>query len=432
VQHILFPVFLLFLTPALAQTASQPPTTAPAQAQQMLSPEIREAETALAQSDWKTASTKLSPWLVTHPGDARALFDAGYAADALGHSDEAVALYQRSVTADPMRFEARLSLGMLLARLGRMDEARPHLAAATQLDPGEVGVILKGRAWRALARIDRSSDPATASNDLTEAFKVSPETIDDTLLAAEIAEQDGQPDEAEQAYRRVLKKDSHSADANAGLAHLMMARKQYAEAEVFLRAALEQSPENPVLTAQLATVLANQDKAEALPLAQKLHATHPENVAITNMLAALLTEAGDYAASDHLLLQLIATQPNDPALLVNHGQNLIRQLKFAEALAVFEKAAKADASNAEAWSGMAFAASRANQPAITLQALTERARYQPELPTTLFLRATAYDSLHQNQQAAAYYHRFLEAAAGKFPDQEWQARQRLQLIDKKR
>jgi hypothetical protein len=59
-----------------------------------------------------------------------------------------------------------------------------------------------------------------------------------------------------------------------------------------------------------------------------------------------------------------------------------------------------------------------------------RSRSAPEIPATLFLWATAYDSLHQKEQAAAYYHRFLDAAGGKLPNQEWQARQRLQALGK--
>jgi hypothetical protein len=54
----------------------------------------------------------------------------------------------------------------------------------------------------------------------------------------------------------------------------------------------------------------------------------------------------------------------------------------------------------------------------------------PEIPSTLWLWATAYDSLHQKSQAAAYYHRFLSASAGKYPNQEWQAHQRLQILEK--
>jgi hypothetical protein len=39
--------------------------------------------------------------------------------------------------------------------------------------------------------------------------------------------------------------------------------------------------------------------------------------------------------------------------------------------------------------------------------------------------------LHDKAAAIKYYHNFLEAAAGKYPDQEWQARQRLLLLEKK-
>jgi hypothetical protein len=60
-----------------------------------------------------------------------------------------------------------------------------------------------------------------------------------------------------------------------------------------------------------------------------------------------------------------------------------------------------------------------------------RSKFLPEVPSTYFLWAISYDSLHKNAEAAAYYHHFLDAAAGKFPDQEWQARQRLILLEKK-
>jgi predicted Zn-dependent protease len=303
--------------------------------------------------------------------------------------------------------------------------------AATQLDPGVAGADAKARAWRALAEIDRASDPAKASEDLLKALKLSAETSADTLLAASLAEQTGQNDAAETAYRRLLAKEPKSAPANAGLAHLMIARKQYPEAESFLRAALEQAPGDPALTAQLATVLAVQDKAEALPLLQKLHADHPQNAAITRMLAEVLAEAGDAAGSDRCYLALLAASPADTDLLVAHGQNLLHLLKYAEAFAAFDKASRLNEANADAWSGLAFAASKTNQPSITLHALTMRSKYLPEVPSTYFLWATAYDTLHRRAEAAAYYHHFLDSSAGKFPNQEWQARQRLLLLERK-
>ena len=405
-------------------------------ASEAIAPEVADAESAIVKSDWKTAQTKLDAWLVAHPSDDRALFDAGYVADAQGRLEDAANLYRRATEADPKSFEAHLSLGLLLARQGKDEDARQELIAATQLNPGQGGPQLKARAWRALAQIDRPGpdkpgNAAEASSELLEALKLTPETPADTLLAADIAESAGQLDAAESAYRRLLATDPNSLEASTGLAHVLILRKQYPEAEKFLRAALEHDPDSPALNAQLATVLAAQDNAEALPLLQKLHAAHPNDRAITRMLADVLTEAGDAAGADQFCTTLLASDPDNASLLVEHGENLTRQFKYSEALAAFDKATKLDAANGDAWSGLAFAASKTHQPQLTLHALAMRSRFLPEIPATYFLWATSYDTLRDKASAAAYYHRFLEASGGKFPDQEWQARQRLLVLEKK-
>jgi predicted Zn-dependent protease len=411
-------------------SGSPPDSAATARSTQPPSAEVASAESAIATSDWKTAEAKLDVYLTAHPTDARALFDAGYVADAQNRLGDAATFYRRAVASDPNSFEAHISLGLLLARQNKLAEARPELVAATTLDPGLADPTLKARAWRALARIDRETNPAAASNDLLEALKLTPETPTDTLLAAELAEKSGQLEAAAAAYRRVLDKDPDSAAASAGLAHLLIVDKRYPEAETLLRAALAKNPDDPTLTAQLATVLADQDKAEALPLLQKLHAAHPADPSVTRMLAAVLADAGDFPGSDQLILQLLTASPEDPELLVSHAQNLVHEGKLDQAYPVFGKVTEIDPANVDGWSGLAFTASRLGHPDVTVHALAMRSRYLPENASTLFLWATAYDSLRQKTQAAAYYHRFLDASAGRLPNQEWQARQRLQILEK--
>lgn len=403
---------------------------------QFVSAEVTAAEAAISASNWKAAEGKLDPWLLSHPNDARALFDAGYVADAQNRLDDAASLYRRATAANPKSLEAHLSLGLLLARQGKPDDARPELVAATKLDPGEAGPALKARAWRALAQLDRpepgvNNDTTAASNDLLEALRLSPERAADTLLAAGLAEQAGQIDAAEAAYRRILEKDPKSEPANSGLAHLLIRKKQYPEAETLLRSALEKLPDDPALTAQLAAVLAAQDNAEALPLLQKLHTAHPDDKAITSMLAGVLAVSGDAAGSDQLYLKLLVASPIDSDLLVAHGENLVSLKRFEEAFPVFGKATQLDPGNGAAWSGLAFTASKVKQPSVVLHALTERSKYLSENASTYFLWATSYDTLHDKVQAAVYYHHFLDSSAGRFPDQEWQARQRIQLLERK-
>ena len=420
-----------------SQPDQQPAEVAPVQpaAPEPPSEQVLAAEAAISKADWKAAEEKLNPWLAAHTDDARALFDAGYVADAQNREEDAAGFYRRAVQSNPSSFEAHLSLGLLLARLHQPGEAREQLMAATRLDPGEAGPALKARAWRALARIDMDrttgqADLAAASDDLLEALKLSTETAEDTLLAASIAERAQQPDQAEAAYRRLLVRDPKSPEAHAGLAHLLISEKKFPEAESLLRATLADSPDDLALNAQLATVLAAEDKPEALELLQKLHANHPSDLPITRMLAEVLSEAGDDAGSDALVIPLLAAAPNDAALLILHGQNLVRLGHFPEAYLAFDKASQSAPGNADAWSGLAFAASRTNHHEATIRALEARVKIAPENASTYFLRATAYDSLHQKAQAIDFYHRFLTASAGKFTNQEWQAKQRLQILEK--
>jgi tetratricopeptide (TPR) repeat protein len=436
---LLFCTLLTALPSVWAQDASSAqvkpegqdkPAAAAARDEDAASAEIAKAEAAMIKRDWTTAEPILNAWLATHPSDARALFDAGYVADAQGRNDDAAGLYSKAIDANPKSFEARVSLGLLLARMGKPAEARPALWAASQLDPGVAGAAAKARAWRALAQIDDKTDPSQASIDLLEALKLSPETPEDTLMAARLAEANGDAAGAEAAYRRVLKSDQDSGVAVAGLAHLLIAEKKYPEAEELLQAALKKNPEDAAMTAQLAAVLVAEDKADALPLLEQFHDKHPKDAAVARMLAQVEADAGEYAESDQLYAALLAASPRDSDLLAGHGQNLIRLHRYPEALKAFQSATAIDQTNGEAWNGMAFAAFETHQPAVTIQALTARSKYLQEGPTIFFLWATAYDTLHDKKQAVAYYHRFLDSATGKFPDQEWQARQRLALLEK--
>ncbi len=434
------------LAPSLAQSPSTGPQSLPSAPQAATSSqpgtdstprsaEFARAETALSKGDWKTAAPLLDAWLADHPNDARALFDAAFVADEQNRESDAVSLYRRCLALQPKNFAAQASLGLLLARTGQLADARPALLAATQLDPGAAGNAALAQVWRALAQIDRTGlaghpDYAQASSDLLHALKLSPETPQDTLLAASLAESSGDSAGAEAAYRSLLAADPNSIQAIGGLAHALIEQKKYPDAEALLRPALAKHPGNIPLTAQLAAVLVAEDKAEAIPLLQQLHTANPSNEEITRMLARVQADAGDFASADSLDTALLRAHPQDADLLTSHGQNLMRLGQFAPAESAFQQAATIDPANADAWTGLAFAASELHQPQITIQALAERDKLQPETAPVDFLLATACDRIHDKKSAILYYQRFLTLDAGKLKDQEWQAKQRINLLQR--
>jgi len=114
------------------------------------------------------------------------------------------------------------------------------------------------------------------------------------------------------------------------------------------------------------------------------------------------------------------------------GKTLLNQHKFAEAQQEFLKAVRLKPNFGSAYGDLAAAANETKNYALVIEAADARAKYMPEIPISFFLRATAYDHLHDIKAATLNYHRFLDASKNQFPDQEWQARQRLIVLEKSR
>ncbi len=276
-----------------------------------------------------------------------------------------------------------------------------------------------------------------APTALIAALRRSPETPADTLLAGEIATQEGNADAAADAYGKVLaaapQGSPEQADAAAGLAHLLIAAKRYADAEPVLRKALTANPQSPALQTELADVLAAEGKPQdAIAVLENLHAAKPDDAGITAMLADLYGQNGAPAKADPLYAQLLAAHPHDAALLAERGDALVREGQYAQAVPVLEEATRLAPSNGNAWSSLAFAASKTGQPQMVLTALSMRSKVMSETPATYFLAATACDTLHQPGRAAQFYRQFLSVAGTGFPDEVWQAKQRLAVLARER
>jgi len=419
-----------------AQSAPMPPGTSiddssrAASAKSVDDP-LTQAENAIDTKDFDRARTILDTYLSAHAGNARALFDRGFIEDAQGRADAAAGYYQKSIAADANLFEPRLGLGLILARQGKQQEAHEQLESAAKLDPNPPNPAAKAQAYRALAQLDRTGDPDDAKQELLQALSLSPETPADTLLTGEIAEAEGDEVTAETAYRRVLNQQPDSSEATAGLAHVLIAQKKYADAEPLIKAALARDPDDPALNTQLAIVLNAEGKPnEAVSALEKLHEKEPRDPLISGMLADAYTQSGAADKANPLYVQLLKDNPNDSTLLTARGENLIRQQQYADAVTVLQKSVSLKPDDGDAWSSLAFAASEDHQYQIVLNSLSARSKYLEETAATYFLWATAYDNLHHTKEAADYYHRFLTAANGRFPDQEWQARHRLVTLGK--
>ena len=393
-----------------------------------IAPALAAAEDKIEAHDYGAARPLLLAYLGQHPTDARGLFDLGFVEDSTGQQDAAERDYNKALAADPKQFESHAALGLLYAQTNRAEKALPLLEAASQLEPASHDPAAKAQVWRSLAQLQLSRDPAAAKQSLLKALQLVPgqDTPADLILTGQIAEANGDPDDAATAYKRALAQDPTSAGATSGLAHLLLKEQKPQEAEPLLRAAIAKHPEDAGLTAQLATALAAENNdAEAIVTLEKLHQLQPTNTDVSGMLADAYLRNGAPDKAAPLLAEAVQASPTNASLLTSYGQSLIYTKQFAAAIPVLDRAVAADPNDQEGWGGLAFAHSQLHQDSAVLKDLAARQKIAQDTPETLFLWATSYDNLHQIQQATEYYERFLAAARGKYPNEEWQAKHRL-------
>jgi Tfp pilus assembly protein PilF len=393
---------------------------------------LSQAEDAIAAQHYDEAKRLL---LAITPKDARVDYDLGFVDEALHDKTAAETDYRAAIAADAKNFEAHTALGMLLIDKDRAASIS-ELETAVTLTPAANPASAKAGVLRTLAHLHADHEPAKASDELIAAIQLTSETKEDTELTGYIAGVLGDTADAEAAYRRILAKEPGDPETVYALSSVLIHEQKLDEAGTMLKSAYGAHPEFYPLSAQLARVYMLQGADDkAVPMLEDQHKQHPQDAAVTRMLADVYDRTGDAPHADTLYQQLLTATPNDINLLAARGDSLIRQKKFMEALAVLQKAATiflarpaalpSTDDRAQLYGSLAFAASENGQPAAVLGALDQRVQYAPEIPSTLFLRATAHDHLHHVQQARSFYAQFITAAGDKYPDETWEAKHRL-------
>src|SRR5208282_2315545 len=193
-------------------------------------------------------------------------------------------------------------------------------------------------------------------------------------------------------------------------------------------------PNDAGIHLQLGRVLDAQGKKDdAIAELQAALKLAPADTDAQRELADLYSSAGRNDLAENAYRALAAAHPQDPELHRGLGQALLRQKKFPEAQQEFLAALRLKRDWPDIYIDLAFAASENKNYELTIRALNGRTMLNAEMPALcFFLRASAYDHLHDYKNAAVDYHHFLDVADGKYPDQEWQAAHRLIAIEPKK
>jgi tetratricopeptide (TPR) repeat protein len=396
---------------------------------------LAEAESLLQKQQYAEAEQKLTALLSDVAGNGQAenpqaWFDLGFAQSHLNKTGEAVASYRKAAGLSPKWFEANLNLGVALAKSNDDAAATPVLQHAVTLKPTAGGNKALSKAWQSLAQVLEKTDANAAAAAYDKAVELDPSQTELTLDAGRALQSSNDLPGAEEHFKKSA--DSGDAQGMVMLINLLSGQKRYTEAEGWLTKYVAKNPQDSKARLQLGRFLASQGKSqEAIAVLQNQNQPNgqpPGNPEIDRELAELYLQTKQYAQAEPLFRGLSQTSTTDPDLHFGLGVAVLHQLKYAEAEREFIQTVKLKPDYGEAYGYLADAARENKHYELAIRALDARAKFLPEDARSYFIRATSFDNLHMFKPAAENYKKFLAIAAGKFPDQEFQARHRLKAI----
>ena len=374
---------------------------------------------ALEANQLDRAAELFTQAIAADPKDYAAHFHLALAYSLQQKDADAIPEYRKALEIKPDLYEAQLNLGMLLLRQKQPREAVAPLEGAAAKKPREYkpafyaaeALLASGSFEKAEARYKTAAeiDPKSASAELG-------------LGRAQI-KQDRLPEGAEH-IRKAAQLDPTFRDALLELASEFEKAHQDSEAI----AIYEQFPANPGAQERLGELLIESKKfAEAIPRLEKAVAESPTPA---NRLALATAYRMNKEPQKEIqqLEKAVASDADNFDLRMIYGRALRDQHQLGPAAAQFYQAAQRQPQSKEAWNDLAGVLIVKEDYAQGLAALDRVKALGQEAPGNHYLRAITLDKLKQLEPALESYRKFLATSEGKFPDQEFLARQRARII----
>ena len=376
---------------------------------------------ALEEKRYQEAAAAFEKAVAADPKDYGAQFHLALAQSLLGLNDQAIASYRKVLELKPDLYEAELNLGILLL------EKRDHAAA--------VGLLRSASA--------KKPDQPRPRLYLGEAH-----------LAA------GEFQQAKESFEAAVALNPNSAAAEAGLGQALLRSKLLEEAEVHLKKAALLDPAYKSLLLELASAY---EQSKQPGKALSLYEGFSGDAAVQERTGILLLESGRHEEAEARLeaavkssptsanryalatvylrtkqlgkasamLELaVADEPRNLDLRMAYGRCLRDQRRFCAAAQQFIQVVQAKSDHREAWSELASALLLNENFPQALAAFDRLEALGENGPALHYFRAITLDRLKQVKPALDSYTKFLGMSEGKFPDEEFKARQRARILQK--
>lgn len=376
---------------------------------------------ALDEKRYQEAVDSFARAIAAEPTDYTLHFNLALAYSLQGKDAEAIPEYKKTLELKPDLYQAELNLGISLLRQKQAAEALPYLTAAAGQKPKEY----RPNSYVAAALLG-TGDFTKAEQAYTAALELNPQSPDAELGLAHALAKQNRIDAAAPHFKKAAELNPSYRDDLLELAGLYETAKQPADAI----AIYQQFPDNAVAQERWGVLLLESGQpAEAIPHFQMAVGKSPTEA---NQAALVTAYVKNNQADKALPIveEILAREPNDFEFRMLHGRIIRDQRKFPQAAQDFSEATRLKPDSPEAWSELAGVQVMAEDYPDALAALDRLAALHAEKPGHVYLRAIVLDKIKQAKPALESYQRFLSMSNGQNPDQEFQARQRIRILER--
>jgi Tfp pilus assembly protein PilF len=376
---------------------------------------------ALEENRYADAVIAFTKAIASDPKDYFAHFNLAMAHTLLHQDAEAVAEYRKTLDIKPRLYEAELNGGIVLLRQKNPAEALALLEDAAAQKPAE----FRPRYYLAEAQL-QAGEYGKAEESFRQALAMDAKSAGANLGMAQSLVQQGRLADAEPFFRQAAQLDPNDRGYLLQLAGLYEKANQPAEAIAIYR----EFPDNPAAQSRMGELLLESKKyKDALPRLEEAYQKDPTPANRVALAAAyVFTQQGEKALP--LLEQAVGAAPMDFDLRMMYARTLRDRRKFAPAAKEFYEAAKLKPAETKPWTELGGMLYMAGEYPQALTAFEQAAKLGDASAGNWFLRAIILDKLRQLKPAKAAYEQFLALSQGKNPDQEFQARQRVRILDR--
>ncbi len=353
--------------------------------------------------------------------DLQSLFERAFALQQGGDAAQAEPLYRQILQAAPGDFATRLLLGILCATQGRNDEALALIEAALRADPhSELALLNYGNVLGATGR----RDAALAAYD--RALAVNPASVDTLNNRGVLLWNMQRWGEALTSYDRALALDPGHAEAHNNRGNVLQDLGRLEEALAGYQRVLELRPDFAQAYNNRANALRKLGRPEqALASADRALALQPRYADALHNRANILLDMKRPEAALADFDAALAIQSRHAPALNGRGRALHRLRRFDEALAALDAALAIHPPSAEALNDRGNALQELNRADEAIASYDAALALKPGFLDALNNRSNAWRGLHRFDAALEDLERVLAIAPGNA--QAWWSKSILKL-----